>query len=142
MEDINLATLGKLDRIAAPPDFEGRVMSALTSRRASLAQARRTRPLRYSLAGAAAFLLIGFLALNVFVPQRPDSALQAGFESLDGRDATGRRVSLPITEAMNYRREFLDAASAFNSAPTSASSPSTVYILERVSDSPRQYIKY
>lgn len=142
MEDINLATLGKLDRVAAPPDFEGRVMSALTSRRASLAQARRTRPLRYSLAGAAAFLLIGFLALNVFVLQRPGSALPAGFESLDGRDAAGRQISLPITETMNYRNEILNAASAFNSAPSSASSASTVYILERVSDSPSKYIKY
>jgi hypothetical protein len=140
MEDISLVSLGKLERVAAPPDFEGRVMSALTARRASLAQARRTRPLRYSLAGAAAFLLIGFLALNILIPHRPDAALQAGLEGLDGRDAAGRRTSLPITETMNYRSEILGAASAFHSA--SSSSPSTVYILEQVSDSPSKYIKY
>ena len=140
MDDTNLSLLTKLDRVAAPLDFEGRVMSALARRRASLVQDRRSRLLRYSLAGAAAFLLIGFLTLNVFVPQPPDPTLQASFESLDGRDAAGRRISLPITETMNYRREILNAASAFNSG--SSSSPSTVYILEQVSDSPSKFIKY
>jgi hypothetical protein len=140
MDDTSLSVLTKLDRVAAPPEFEDRVMSALIGRRASLVQDRRSRLLRYSLAGAAAFLLIGFLALNVFVSQRPDAALLAGFESLDGRDAAGRRISLPITETMNYRREILNAASASNSG--SSSSPSTVYILEQVSDSPSKYIKY
>jgi hypothetical protein len=140
MEDTSLAALATLDRVAAPPDFEDRVLSALSARRASLAQARRTRPLRYSLAGAVAFLLIGFLALNVLVPHHPDAALQAGLEGLDGRDAAGRRISLPITETMSYRNEILGAASALN--PASSPMPSTVYILEQVSDSPRKYIKY
>ena len=139
MEDTNLA-LGKLERVAAPPDFEDRVMAALSSRRASLAQVRRTRPLRYTLAGTAAFLLIGFLALNVLIPHRPDAAFQAGLEGLDGRDAAGRRLSLPITETMNYRSEIPGAGSAYRSA--ASSSPSTVYILEQVSDSPSKYIKY
>jgi hypothetical protein len=140
MEDTDLAALGKYARVAAPPDFEGRVMSALSARRASLARARRTRPLRYSLAAASAFLLIGFLALNVLIPHRPGSALQAGLEGLDGRDAAGRRVSLPITETMSYRSEIPGAGSAYRSAASSA--PSTVYILEQVSDTPGKYIKY
>ena len=133
MDDTDLAALGTLDRVAAPPDFEDRVMSALSARRAVLASARRTRPLRYSLAGAGAFLLIGFLALNVFILRGPDAGFQAALEGLDGRDAAGRRVSLPITETMNYRTE----------ARNAALEPRTVYILERVSDAPnRNNFKY
>jgi hypothetical protein len=124
MDDTSI--LRKLDRLGAPSDFESRVLTELARRRATQAADRRTRTLRYSLAGAAAALFAGFFILNVFVLRKGDLS-QAGARSL-----AGLQYSLPITETMNYRNEVRNASPE----------PRTIYILEQVSDSPSKYIKY
>ena len=125
MDDISL--LQKLDRVIAPPDFNSCVLGELARRRASLTAERRSRPLRFALAGGAAALLAGFLVLNTIVLRRGDLAVSGG------RELAGLRDSLPITETMNYRAE----------ARNAALEPRTVYILEQVSDaSNRNNFKY
>jgi hypothetical protein len=124
MEDFSL--IRSLDAVGAPADFEGRLMAELARRRAALAADRRTRTLRYSLAGAAAVLFAGFLTLNVVLPRKGDS-------SLSGASALAElRSSLPITETMSYRNEVRN----------SSLEPRTVYILEQVSDASYKHIKY
>jgi|WetSurMetagenome_2_1015567.scaffolds.fasta_scaffold225791_1 hypothetical protein len=120
MDDISL--LRKLDRVAAPPGFEDRVLGELARRRTARIAEVRTRPFRYTLAGAAAALLAGFLVVNTFVLRRGDGS----------RELAGVRDSLPITETMNYRSE----------ARNAALEPRTVYILEQVSDASNRNIKY
>jgi len=123
MDDSSL--LRSLEPVAAPADFEDRVAASLARRRAALAAERRTRPLRYSLAGAAAVLFAGFLGLNVLGPRK-------GGDTAIAPAVAERRSPLPITESMSYRNEVL-AASA---------EPRTVYILEQVSDNSYKYVKY
>ncbi len=128
MDDISL--LGKLERVTAPPDFEQRVMTQLAQRRAALPQTRRAQAFRYSLAGAAAALLVCFLVLNVFVLRNG-----AGRAQMAGREVTEVMKAadiVPITETVNYRNEVRDASSE----------PQTVYILEQVSYASNKYIRY
>jgi hypothetical protein len=128
MDDISL--LRKLDRVTAPPDFEQRVMTQLARRRAALPQARRAQAFRYSLAGAAAALLVCFLVLNVFVLRNGPGRVQ-----MAGRDATETVKAtdiVPITETVNYRNEVRDASSERR----------TVYILEQVSNASNKYTRY
>jgi len=128
MDDTNF--LRKLDRIAAPPDFERRVMAQLARRRVELPQARRAQVFRYSLAGAAAALLVCFLALNVFVLRSgPDRPIMAGRDMLESAPAGG---VISITEPVSYRNEVRDVSSE----------PQTVYILEQVSNASNKYIRY
>ena len=124
MDDTSL--LRNLDAVGAPADFEGRMMSELARRRAALASDRKTRTLRYSLAGAAAVLFAGFLTLNVFLPRRGDSSASGDASVAELRN------SLPITETMSYRNEVRN----------SSLEPRTVYILEQVSDASYKHIKY
>jgi hypothetical protein len=124
MDDTNL--LRNLGAVGAPADFEGRVMTALARRKAAAAADRRTRTLRYSLAGAAAALFAGFLTFNVVLPGREDSSSSGASALAELRD------SLPITETMSYRNEVRN----------SSLEPRTVYILEQVSDASYKHIKY
>ena len=128
MDDISL--LKKLDRVTAPPDFEQRVMTQLARRRAALPQARRAQAFRYSLAGAAAALLVCFLVLNVFVLRNGPGRVQMA--SRDATEAVKATDIVPITETVNYRNEVRDASSE----------PRTVYILEQVSNASYKHIRY
>ena len=128
MDDTNL--LRKLDRAAAPPDFERRVMAQLERRRAELPQVRRAQIFRYSLAGAAAALLVCFLALNVFVLRSgPDRLMTAGRDKLGSAPAGG---VVSITEPLSYRNEVRSVSYE----------PQTVYILEQVSNASNKNIRY
>jgi len=128
MDDTNL--LKNLGRVVAPPDFERQVMAQLARRRAEIPSVRRARVFRYSLAGAAAALLVGFLTLNVFVLRRgPDRLTMAGRDMPESASA-GSFVS--ITEPVNYRNEVRNISAE----------PQTVYILEQVSNAPNKYIRY
>ena len=128
MDDISL--LRKLERAAAPPDFERRVMAQLARRRAELPQVRRAQVFRYSLAGAAAALLVCFLALNVFVLRSgPDRTMMAGRDRLESASAGG---VVSITEPLSYRNEVRSVSYE----------PQTVYILEQVSNASNKYIRY
>jgi len=128
MDDTSL--LRKLDRVAAPPDFDRRVLAQLAQRRAALPQVRKARIFRYSLAGTAAALLVCFLVLNMVVlrnsPGRGQMADRAGAAA-----SNADRI-VPITESMNYRNEV--RAVSYE--------PKTVYILEQVSDASNKYIHY
>jgi hypothetical protein len=124
MEDTNL--FPKWPRVAAPPDFEERVMTALARRRRELPQARRSRAFRLSLAGAAAALLASFIGLNVLTgPDGSPSGLARG-------DASGAPAPLAITEILDYGREARGVSSA--SRP--------VYLLEQVSFASNTLAKY
>jgi hypothetical protein len=126
----NANVLKKLTRVAAPPDFERRVMAQLARRRAELPRARRAQVFRYSLAGAAAALLVCFLALNVFVLRSgPDRPMMAGRDMLESAP-TGGVIS--ITEPVSYRNEVRGVSYE----------PQTVYILEQVSNASNKYFRY
>ena len=127
MEDINL--LGKLERVAAPPDFEQRVMTQMARRRASAAQARRAQMFRYSLAGAAAALLVCFLVLNVFVLRTGGRPEMAGPLAQNDQNQSG---GLSIMENVDYGRE----------VRSSSYDPRAVFILENVSYASNSQIKY
>jgi hypothetical protein len=125
MDAIN--PLDKLTRVAAPPDFEERLMALLAERRRTRPQARRTRIFRYSLAGAAAALLAAFIGLNVFLGPK---ASPTGWAGASGKDSL--RQALPITETMDYRGEVRSASSE----------PRPVYILENVSYASNSFVKF
>jgi hypothetical protein len=127
MDDANL--LKNIERVAAPPDFERRVMGELVRRRAALPKVRRSLIFRYSLAGTAAALLICFLVLNLAVPQKNEIAAPAGIKV---EDRAKSNDFLPITEAMDYGTEIR----------RSAYEPRTVYILEQISTASDSKIKY
>jgi hypothetical protein len=114
--------LKKLERVAAPPDFEDRVLERLRRRRRERENERRFRGFRWALAGAAAGLLVGFAVLNLFVLRGPSG---------DRRAAAGNEW-LPITESVDYRNE----------ARSAAPEAGTVFILEQVSDASHTLIKY
>jgi hypothetical protein len=126
MDDINL--LGHLDRVMAPPDFEQRVLARLAERKASAAQMRRAAIFRFSLAGATAALLVGFVVLNIFVLHPSGSYNPAGRASAAGFS----NPELPLIETVDYGRE----------ARAAALEPRAVYILEQVSNTSSRPIKY
>ena len=128
MDDINV--LRKLDRVAAPPDFERQVLARLARRRAELPQLRRLQVFRYSLAGAAAALLVCFLALNTFVLRSGPGRMELAGMGASGSAPAGSVVS--ITEPISYRNEVRSVSYE----------PQTVYILEQVSNASNKYIRY
>ena len=128
MDDINV--LRKLGRVAAPPDFERQVLASLARRRAELPQIRRAQVFRYSLAGAAAALLVCFLALNTFVLRSGPARMALADKSApDSASAAG---VVHITEPVSYRNEVRSVSYE----------PQTVYILEQVSNASNKYIRY
>jgi len=127
MEDFSL--LSKLDRVPAPPDFERRVMSQLSMRRKALPQQRRALVFRYSLAGAAAALLVCFIIVNMFVFQKGPVSESAG-RTAQGVVSPGDFIH--ISEPVKYSAEMRNASYE----------PKTTYILEQVSDASNVLIKY
>jgi hypothetical protein len=127
MEDFSL--LSKLDRVAAPPDFERKMMSQLSARRKALPQMRRALAFRYSLASAAAALLVCFVMVNMFVLQKGPLSESAG-QTAQG--ALSSRDFMPISEPVKYSPEIRRASYE----------PKTAYILEQVSDASNVLIKY
>jgi hypothetical protein len=128
MDDTSL--LRKLDRVVAPLDFDRRVLAQLAQRRTALPQARKARIFRYSLAGAAAALLVCFLVLNMVVLRNsPGRGPMAG--RVNAATSNADRL-VPIMESMNYRNEVRGVSYE----------PKTVFILEQVSDTSNKYIHY
>jgi hypothetical protein len=122
MEDSNV--LKPLARVAAPPNFEIRVLAELGQRRRLKPQVRRAQIFKFALSGAAAGLLITFAVLNLFVLDR-----SAG-------SPTGLRAAaqdpIQVTESVNYGQEVRVAST----------DPRTIYLLERVSDVSNVLIRY
>lgn len=131
MEEFNL--LEKLERVKAPPNFEQKVLAQLSLRKRQL----KTRNLRLSLAGAFSAIVVLFIVVNVFIlPQRSPLKFIGGEKgissSLQEKGPMIERDFIPITESVDYAREIQNVSWE----------PSTIYILEQVSDETSAEIKY
>lgn len=135
--------LGKVNKVGAPPGFEGRVMAGIGQ--AKRARARRRAISRYAFAGSAAVLLVGFILLNPHAAGRRSGLAVAG----KGRapvtavryaadvgspllEAASTTAYLPVLETVDYSSEMRNASNQ----------PRTVYILEQVSEDRATEIKY
>ncbi len=134
--------LGKVNKVVAPPSFEGRVMSRLGEEKR--ARIRRQSVTRYAFAGSAAVLVVGILLLNPLAIGRRSAPAPVG----NGRAAvvsvrrgaeaplsvvSGPRTAyLPVLETVDYSSEMRNASYQ----------PRTVYILEQVSEDRPTQIKY
>jgi len=123
--------LEKLERVKAPPDFEQSVLDLLSERKEK--KQLKWKHLRLSFAGALALLLVFFVAINVFVLQKK-GALDLTDMERDIPSAGNMRPMdyIPIIEIVDYNREIQSVSSE----------PQTIYLLEQVSDSHREKIKY
>ena len=131
MEEFNL--LEKLERVKAPPGFEQKIMAQLSLRRRQL----RTRQLRLSLAGAFSGILVLFIVINVFVLPERGLVRFVGFDKdistpLQERDRLRGREFIPIIEPVDYTREMRSISRQ----------PSTIYILEQISDETSAELKF
>jgi hypothetical protein len=118
-------SLKRLNRVSAPEGFEDRVLTALRDRHRALPALRRRLFVRRAMAAAAALLLVGVGALNLFVLHGPaSSSALAGIEA--GLN------TMPITEPVAYRGDLQNASNA----------PGAVYILEQVSEASHSLIRY
>jgi len=133
MEELNL--LEKLERVKAPPNFEQRILTLISKRKEK--RRLRVRNLRFSFAGAFAFLLVCFIVLNVFVLQKKGPLDVAGLEkgmptSLQRGETSLARDYIPIIEVVDYSGE--------TRSPSYESQ--MIYILEQVSEERPAQIKY
>jgi len=131
MEEFNL--LEKLERVKAPPSFEQKIMAQLSLRRRQL----RRRQLNLYLAGAFSAILVLFIVINVFVlPERGlvkfvglDKDISTHFQESDRLEG---REFIPIIEPVDYTREIRSLSRE----------PSTIYILEQISDETSAELKF
>ena len=125
--------LKKLGRVTAPPNFEERVLTQLTLRKKQL----KTRHLRLSLAGAFSAVVVLLVVINIFIfPQRGiwrylnlKKEVTATSQQPELRKM---REIIPIVEPVNYKNEI----------QTLSDKPTTIYILEQVSDETSSEINY
>ena len=134
--------LGKVNKVGAPPGFEGRVMARIGQ--AKRARARRQAISRYAFAGSAAVLVIGFLLLYPPAADRLSGPAPAGKGQAAvavvhrGADApvslgsASATAYLPVLETVDYSSEMRNASAQ----------PRTVYILEQVSEDRPTETKY
>lgn len=140
MEELNL--LERLERVQAPPGFERGVLEELAARRTK--KTRRERVFRFSFAGATAFLLVGFIVLNVFFLERKSTSVVSGLSkqasSLLARESRLLEKSkgpvsaetVPLIESVDYGYEVRSASSG----------PQAIYLLEQVTEAANTQIKY
>ncbi len=126
--------LKKIERVEAPPHFEQRIMTELSSRKRR--RARKTR-LGLTFAGVSGAAAIMLLVVGLFfLPQREPAemiSLKKNSTPSLRRDVPLReREVIPIIEAVDYAGEIRRIKDQ----------PPTIYILEHVSDSTDTKIKY
>lgn len=115
--------LEKMDRVAAPPGFERRVLAELALRKER--KRSSVRIWRFVYAGGAAVFLAVVLLTGVFVLDRAGEKGPAATARLTGRPSE----AVPVMETLDYASEYRNASSE----------PRTIYILEQVSEvSPRE----
>jgi hypothetical protein len=124
MEERNF--LEKMDRVAAPPGFERRVLAELALRKGRRRSSVRTWRLVY--AGGAAVFLAAVIVGGVFVLDRAGEKGTATAARLTARPAE----AVPIMETLDYSSEYRNASSG----------PRTIYILEQVSEVTPREITY
>ena len=127
MEEINI--LKKLERVKAPFGFEQRIMSQLSLRKRKQEKARQ---LRFSLAGAFSLLAVFFIVFNVFMQEFSGLDEESPSMLQRRRIDVSRRGIIPVIEAVDYKGE-IQAISQ---------EPSTIFILEQVSDTADTQITY
>jgi len=130
-----LKYLGQLPRVQAPIGFESRVLAGLAERKER--RLRRVKTLRFSLAGASAFLLVGFVVTRLFILPGTGPIVSAGGKKDRPAAATLERVRpagqvIPINEPVDYSREVRELSR----------DSGTIYILEQVSDITTADISY
>jgi hypothetical protein len=111
--------LDRLDRVKAPAGFEARVLAELSLRKPRGFGARRLAAFAY--AGSAAAVLAAFVIVGGLFLRRPEAARA----SRDDR-------AIPVTETVDYSSEVRNASYE----------PSTIYILEQVSEASSSGISY
>lgn len=131
MEEFNL--LKKIERVKAPPNFEQKVLTQLSLRR----RQQKTRYLRLSLAGAFSAIVVLFVIINIFILPQKSSVRLVGLErglppGFQKAEPMPQREFIPIIESVDYTREIRSVSDE----------PSTVYILEQVSEETSIEIKY
>lgn len=125
--------LKKLGRVSAPPNFEDRVLTHLSLRKRQI----KARYLRLSLASAFSAVVVLLVVINIFIfPQKgllhfltTKKEIQAVIQP-QGKGAT--REVIPIVEPVNYENEI----------KTLSEKPTTIYILEQVSEETSYEINY
>jgi hypothetical protein len=121
MEERNF--LEKMNRVAAPPGFERRVLAELALRKERRRSSVRTW--RFVYAGGAAVFLAAVILAGVFVPDRTGGKDTVATARLAGRPSE----AVPVMETLDYSSEYRNASLE----------PRTIYILEQVSEvSPRE----
>ena len=128
MEDFEY--LGRMESVEAPLGFEQRVLAQLQTRKQKRVRVRR---LRYSLATAAASLVVFVMAVNfLYIPQNQEKQARQMAELEQKLDpilqqpvSYDRFNTIPITERLNYAGEVRSV---------NRQQPRTIYILEQVSD--------
>ena len=139
MEELDL--LKKLERVKAPPDFEEKLYAQIPARREKRLRARN---LRLSLAGAASVFFVAVLLVNIFL-FRGQEAMQEPMKIAEIEKETPvassvykkaetlrHRDTIPIIEAVDFNKEIRSVSRQ----------PQTIYILEQVSDTKRDKIKF
>jgi hypothetical protein len=112
----------QLPRVNAPPGFEQTVLVRLKEKKSRHLRMKR---LEWSLAGAAALILIVILIFTL-VGKKPEYSV-AGIEKDYGQENV-----VPVIEPINFRNEILKATDEYQ----------TVFILEQVTDSMIQQVRY
>lgn len=128
-----LKSLYRPRKVAAPPDFEQRVMAELSLRKRS----RRQRTVGLSLAGAFAALAAIFILVNIFILENRAPDGMAGLETGARTETAGQRDVpsgniIQVTEPLDYLDE----------VRRHSPEPRTVYLLEQVSNTTYREIKY
>jgi hypothetical protein len=126
-------------KVAAPADFEERVLARLPAARQERTRRARRATARFAFAGSAVLVFAGILIFRP-APAPKDAVLT--FAERQALTATPGRASaassaargrfVPVYETMDYASEFRNAQSQ----------PATVYILEQVSEVPSTEIIY
>jgi hypothetical protein len=140
MKELN--PLEKMQRVQAPLGFERRVLAELAVRKEK--NVRRRRTWRFSLAGATAIVLVGFITLNVFVLKKQTPAVISGLDKRvslpQARESMPSKMfqrqapadTIPIIEPVDYSGE----------VRSTSQEPRTIYILEQVTEAANTKIIY
>jgi len=128
----------KMTKVEAPAGFEQGVLDRLPAARKERARARRVA-YRYAFAGSAALVLVSFFLFRPSLPEKDAVLTYAERDALaaapgkgTGFPSANRNRFVPVYETMDYASEFRNAQSQ----------PTTVYILEQVSEIPSSEIIY
>jgi len=125
--------LKKLGRVSAPPNFEENVLTRLSHHKRQM----KARYLRLSLASAFSAVVVLLVVINIFIfPQKGPLRFITMKKEIptvvqpQRKDAA--REVIPIVEPVNYKNEI----------ETLSEKPTTIYILEQVSEETCSEINY